>query len=132
MKLDKIILELKQIEKGEKDLKDLITKLEQEYKEENFINKPSDKKKLSAIKKVVCNKKQEGRVFYNSFSKQNGKTYITDSYQMYELNDEGKQKVEVGEDGNLNYKIDLKNRKNYTSLIAHRKNSVTISPLLYE
>lgn len=26
-----------------------------------------------------------------------------------ELNDEGKQKVEVGEDGNLNYKIDLKN-----------------------
>lgn len=88
MKLDKIILELKQIEKGEKELKDLIIKLEQEYKEQNFINKPSDKKKLSAIKKVVCNKKQEGRVFYNSFSKQNGKTYITDSYQLYELNDE--------------------------------------------
>lgn len=88
MKLDKIILELKQIEKGEKELKDLIIKLEQEYKEQNFINKPSDKKKLSAIKKVVCNKKQEGRVFYNSFSKQNGKIYITDSYQMYELNDE--------------------------------------------
>lgn len=87
MKLDKIILELKQIEKGEKELRDLIIKLEQEYKEENFINKPSDKKRLSAIKKVVCNKKQEGRVYYNSFSRQNGKTYITDSYQMYELND---------------------------------------------
>ena len=77
MKLDKIILELKQIEKGEKELKDLIIKLEQEYKEQNFINKPSDKKKLSAIKKVVCNKKQEGRVYYNSFSKRHGKTYIT-------------------------------------------------------
>lgn len=61
MKLDKIILELKQIEKGEKELKDLIIKLEQEYKEQNFINKPSDKKKLSAIKKlfVIKNKRAE-------------------------------------------------------------------------
>lgn len=51
MKLDKIILELKQVELGEKRLEDIITKLEQDYMEDKFINKPSDKKKLSAIKK---------------------------------------------------------------------------------
>ena len=88
MKLDKIILELKQVELGEKKLGDIITKLEQNYMEENFINKPSDKKKLSAIKKVVENTKIKGVPYYNSFTRQKGKTYITDSYQLYELNDE--------------------------------------------
>lgn len=88
MKLDKIILELKQVELGEKKLGDIITKLEQNYMEDKFINKPSDKKKLSAIKKVVENTKIKGVPYYNSFTRQKGKTYITDSYQLYELNDE--------------------------------------------
>lgn len=88
MKLDKIILELKQVELGEKKLGDIITKLEQDYMEDEFINKPSDKKKLSAIKKVVENTKIKGVPYYNSFTRQKGKTYITDSYQLYELNDE--------------------------------------------
>lgn len=88
MKLDKIILELKQVELGEKKLGDIITKLEQNYMEDKFINKPSDKKKLSAIKKVVENTKIKGVSYYNSFTRQKGKTYITDSYQLYELNDE--------------------------------------------
>lgn len=88
MKLDKIILELKQVELGEKRLEDIITKLEQDYMEDKFINKPSDKKKLSAIKKVVENTKIKGVPYYNSFTRQKGKTYITDSYQLYELNDE--------------------------------------------
>ena len=88
MKLDKIILELKQVELGEKRLEDIITKLEQDYMEDEFINKPSDKKKLSAIKKVVGNTKIKGVPYYNSFTRQKGKTYITDSYQLYELNDE--------------------------------------------
>lgn len=88
MKLDKIILELKQVELGEKRLEDIITKLEQDYMEDKFINKPSDKKKLSAIKKVVGNTKIKVVPYYNSFTRQKGKTYITDSYQLYELNDE--------------------------------------------
>lgn len=88
MKLDKIILELKKVKTGEKELDSVISDLEKEFKESKFINKPSDKKKLSAIKKVVNNSKNKGRVYYNSYTRQLDKSYITDSYQLYEINDE--------------------------------------------
>ena len=61
MKLDKIILELKKVKTGEQELDSVISVLEKELMESKFINKPSDKKKLSAIKKVV-NKSKNGRV----------------------------------------------------------------------
>lgn len=88
MKLDKIILELKKVKTGEKELDSIISDLEKEFKESKFINKPSDKKKLSAIKKVVNNSKNEGRVYYNSYTRQLDKSYITDNCQLYEINDE--------------------------------------------
>lgn len=42
-----------------------------------------------------------------------------------EINSEGKQKVEVGEDGNINYKIDLKNHidSEYGSIVLYYKDS---------
>lgn len=88
MKLDKIILELKKVKTGEQELDSVIFELEKEFMESKFINKPSDKKKLSAIKKVVIKSKNSGRIYYNSYTRQLDKSYITDSYQLYELNDE--------------------------------------------
>ena len=88
MKLDKIILELKKVKTGEKELDSVISILEKEFMESKFINKPSDKKKLSAIKRVVNKSKNNGRIYYNSYTMQLDKSYITDSYQLYELNDE--------------------------------------------
>lgn len=88
MKLDKIILELKKVKTGEQELDSVISDLEKELMESKFINKPSDKKKLSAIKKVVNKSKNKGRIYYNSYTRQLDKSYITDSYQLYELNDE--------------------------------------------
>ena len=88
MKLDKIILELKKVKTGEKELDSVISDLEKEFVESKFITKPSDKKKLSAIKKVVNKSKNKGRIYYNSYTRQLDKSYITDSYQLYELNDE--------------------------------------------
>ena len=88
MKLDKIILELKKVKTGEQELDSVISDLEKEFKESKFINKPNDKKKLSAIKKVVNKSKNKGRIYYNSYTRQFNKSYITDSYQLYELNNE--------------------------------------------
>lgn len=88
MKLDKIILELKKVKTGEQELDNVISELEKEFKESKFITKPSDKKKLSAIKKVVNKSKNKVRIYYNSYTRQLDKSYITDSYQLYELNDE--------------------------------------------
>lgn len=88
MKLDKIILELKKVKTGEQELDNVISVLEKEFMESKFINKASDKKKLSAIKRVVNKSKNKGRIYYNSYTRQLDKSYITDSYQLYELNDE--------------------------------------------
>ncbi len=88
MKLDKIILELKKVKQGEKELDSVISDLEKEFKESKFTNRPSDKKKLSAIKRVVSYSKNKGKVYYNSYTRQLDKSYITDSYQLYEINDE--------------------------------------------
>ena len=93
MKLDKIILELKKVKTGEQELDNVISDLEKEFKESEFITKPSDKKKLSAIKKVVNKSKNSDSyykncIYYNSYTRQLDKSYITDSYQLYELNDE--------------------------------------------
>ena len=120
MKLDKIILDLKQVELGEKKLEDVIAKLEQEYMEDKFISKPSDKKKLSAIKNVVGNTRIKGLPYYNSFTRQKGKTYVTDSYQLYELNDEylpleysSTEEILTDEEKQLvnKYKLTIKNGK---------------------
>lgn len=88
MKLDKIILELKKVKQGEKVLDEVLSDLEKEFMESKFINKASDKKKLSAIKRVVSNSKNKGKVYYNSYTRQLDKSYITDSYQLYEVNEE--------------------------------------------
>lgn len=57
MKIDKIILELKEILKDDDMIKlsNLISKLEQEYKESKFINNVNDKTKINTIKKILDN-----------------------------------------------------------------------------
>lgn len=89
MKTDKIIVELKKILK-EQDLfklNKLIEKLEQQELESKYISKPSDKKRLSAIKKVL--ESSEGiRPILCCFTKIDNNVYFTDSYQLYKLNDE--------------------------------------------
>lgn len=59
MKLDKIILELKNIRDTKNMIKcdELIKELERELKEECFKTKPSDKKRFSAIKRVLKSSK---------------------------------------------------------------------------
>lgn len=89
MKLDKIILELKDIKKYNDMVKcdELIKELEKELKEECFKVKPSDKKRLSAIKRVL--KEQETRPILSCFTPyEKGKVAFTDSYQLYILNED--------------------------------------------
>lgn len=89
MKLDKIILELKDI----RDYKDmfkcdeLIKELEKELKEQGFKIKPSDKKRLNAIKRVL--KENEYRPVLSCFTPyEKGKVAFTDSYELYVLNED--------------------------------------------
>ena len=89
MKLDKIILELKDIKKYNDMVKcdELIKELEKELKEQGFKVKPSDKKRLSAIKRVL--KKQETRPILSCFTPfEKGKVAFTDSYELYVLNED--------------------------------------------
>lgn len=89
MKLDKIILELKDIKKYNDMVKcdELIKELEKELKEECFKVKPSDKKRLNAIKKVL--KENEYRPILSCFTPyEKGKVAFTDSYQLYILNED--------------------------------------------
>lgn len=93
MKLDKIILELKEIKEMGDDFialeryNNLIEKLEKELKEQGFKVKPSDKKRLSAIKRVL--KENEYRPLLSCFTPyEKGKVAFTDSYQLYILNED--------------------------------------------
>ena len=89
MKLDKIILELKDIKKYNDMVKcdELIKELEKDLKEECFKVKPSDKKRLSAIKKVL--KEQKTRPLLSCFTPyEKGKVAFTDSYSLYVLNED--------------------------------------------
>lgn len=89
MKLDKIILELKDIKKYNDMVKcdELIKELEKELKEQCFKTKPSDKKRLNAIKKVL--KEQKTRPILSCFTPyEKGKVAFTDTYQLYILNED--------------------------------------------
>lgn len=89
MKLDKIILELKDIKKYNDMVKcdGLIKELEKDLKEQCFKTKPSDKKRLNAIKKVL--KEKTTRPLLSCFTPyEKGKVAFTDSYQLYILNED--------------------------------------------
>lgn len=93
MKLDKIILELKEIKEMGDDFtaleryNNLIEKLEKDLKEQGFKTKPSDKKRLSAIKRVL--KENEYRPVLSCFTPyEKGKVAFTDSYELYVLNED--------------------------------------------
>lgn len=93
MKLENIIENLKELKrefftKEEYSpvlLDDLIKKLEQDYKDSLTIKKPSDKVRLSAIKKVINN--NSGRTVLHGYSLLDNKIVFTDSYQLYVVND---------------------------------------------
>lgn len=89
MKLDKIILELKDIEKyydcSQEKLMELIKKLEQEYRETLVIKNTSDKARLNVIKKFLCNPERPILQCYTLF---HNKVAFTDGYALYVLNDE--------------------------------------------
>lgn len=89
MKLDKIILELKDIARNydysEEELIKLIKKLEQEYKETLVIKNTSDKTRLNIIKKFLHNPERPILQCYTLF---HGKVAFTDGYALYVLNDE--------------------------------------------
>ena len=89
MKLDKIILELKDIEKyydcSQEKLMELIKNLEQEYRETLVIKNTSDKARLNVIKKFLHNPERPILQCYTLF---HGKVAFTDGYALYVLNDE--------------------------------------------
>lgn len=88
MKLDKIILELKNIRDTKDIIKcdELIKELEKELKEKCFKEKPSDKKRLSAIKRVLKSSKE--RPILECFTPyETGKCAFTDSYEMFIINE---------------------------------------------
>lgn len=88
MKLENIIKELREVKESDDLIKlsDLIERLEQDYKENLVIKKPSDKARLSAIKKVIDN--TNGMLTIHGYSLLDGKIVFTDSYQLYVVNDE--------------------------------------------
>lgn len=88
MKLENIIKNLKELKEEYNPvvLDNLINKLEQDYKENLVIKKPSDKARLSAIKKVIDN--TSGMLTIHGYSLLDGKIVFTDSYQLYVVNDE--------------------------------------------
>lgn len=88
MKLEKIIKSLKELKEEYNPvlLDNLINKLEQDYKENLVIKKPSDKTRLSAIKKVIGN--ASSMLAIHGYSLLDGKIVFTDSYQLYVVNDE--------------------------------------------
>lgn len=93
MKLDKIILELKAIKEMGDDFtaleryNNLISTLEKDLKEQCFKTKPSDKKRVSAIKRIL--KENEYRQILSCFTPyEKGKVAFTDSYELYVLNED--------------------------------------------
>lgn len=88
MKLETIIKNLKELKEEYNPvvLDNLINKLEQDYKENLVIKKPSDKARLSAIKKVIDN--TSSMLAIHGYSLLDNKIVFTDSYQLYVVNDE--------------------------------------------
>jgi hypothetical protein len=68
-------------------LADLRIKLEEDVRKENYITSPSDKKKITAIKKILS-KNDEIRPLLSAFTRYGNGVAFTDSYQLYVLNDE--------------------------------------------
>lgn len=84
-----VIKELKEILKNQDlvKLNDYIVKLEEEAKKENFITKPSEKKKISAIQKIL-NVYKDIRPVLSGFTRIGNQLAFTDSYRAFFLNDE--------------------------------------------
>lgn len=84
-----VIKELKGILKNQDFLKlnDYIIKLEEEAKKENFITKPSEKKKISAIQKVL-NVFKDIRPVLSGYTRIGNQLAFTDSYRAFFLNDD--------------------------------------------
>lgn len=62
--------------------------LQKDIREENYISRPTDKKKLATIKKILGSKKLECRPVLQCFTRYDNQVAFTDSYQLYLLNDE--------------------------------------------
>lgn len=88
MNLENIIKNLKELKEEYNPvlLDSLIDKLEQDYKENLIIKKPSDKTRLNVIKKVIDN--NSGMSVIHGYSLLDDKIVFTDSYQFYVINDE--------------------------------------------
>ena len=65
----------------------LIETLESDIRKENFIQKPSDKRRIATIEKVL-KASEELRPLLSGWTKVDGQCAFTDSYQLYMLNDE--------------------------------------------
>lgn len=63
-------------------------KLTQDVKETNFVTKPSQRKKLNAIKRVLNNKQLDCRPLLKAFCRYENGVAFTDSYHLFKLNDE--------------------------------------------
>lgn len=84
-----VIKELKEILKNQDFIKlnDYIIKLEEEAKKENFITNPSEKKKITAIQKVL-NVFKDSRPILSGFTRIGNQLAFTDSYRAFFLNDD--------------------------------------------
>lgn len=69
------------------ELDTIILELKQDIDNTNYIKAPSDKKKLSAIKRVLNCKSNECRPNLQCYTLLNGTVAFTDSYRMYHLKD---------------------------------------------
>lgn len=91
MKKEEILKELKDIMKDYSlpKLIKLVENLESDVKKENFIQKPSDKRRLKVIEKILNYSKKVGcRPLLGGYTFLNNQVAFTDSYQLYLLNDE--------------------------------------------
>lgn len=81
-----ILKRLNECKSDDELLDKLINDLTDDLRKENFITKPSDKKRLKAIEKLL-KVNEKIRPVLSSFSVQDGLCCITDSYELYELNE---------------------------------------------
>ena len=82
--MEKILFDLKRVKEGSISLDEVINKLEQELREKEYKNNPTDKKQLSAIKRVLKNADMPVLKAYTPL--ENNRVGITDSYELYILN----------------------------------------------
>ena len=85
--MEKILFDLKRVREGSISLDEVIQNLEQELREKEYKNNPTDKKQLSAIKRVLKNADIPVLKAYTPVEGVEGnRVGITDSYELYILN----------------------------------------------